>query len=231
MNPATYYGFLDRIKGNADAIEREKSRLRSIIAKRTSAIEKLISPKSAPSLIHILNVKELSRSAQLVNISISDFMGHARFLRAYAAKVAFQDGEPSEDSELSELLAHCEPLWQACLHLELMDILKDNDLSETDTRRQSTAGMVSLLAAIQGELVYPDQVFNRCRRLYGQFSSQLIEPQLGLSVEQAIRGFERVRLCVADRLDEVSSLSDDLLKIYKGWQNLISQGGSKEHLM
>src|SRR5580692_506087 len=102
--PQTYLGFLDSIAGNAGAIEAEKRRLDLIIAEVGEKIRGRLTAKTVPGLLWHLALKELERITPLVGLPLSDFAGHARYLRALCAGVRFESVDLSDDPKAEELL-------------------------------------------------------------------------------------------------------------------------------
>lgn len=230
MEPRTYYGHLDSIKGNADAIEKEKRRLDKRIARLIRQIERTITPETAPGLLWSVNLKELQRIAPLVGIPVSDLMGHSRYLRALCAKVAFKSGAISEDPKTDELLETCGTLWHAFFYREMLDDLKDLEGAKEERQQRMIAGMTSLLSAIQGELTYQEQARNRVDRLFSPFCIRVIEPALGVSVSQIIAAFERIRGLVPERLEIARKLMSPVYEHWEAFKKLAAEGASDEEL-
>ncbi|MEL6894587.1 MAG: SEC-C metal-binding domain-containing protein [Planctomycetota bacterium] len=230
MQPQTYYGHLDSIKGDADAIENEKQRLDKQIARLIRKIESTITPETAPGLLWSVNLKELQRIAPLVGIPVSDLMGHSRYLRALCAKVAFKSGAISEDPKTDELLETCGTLWQAFFYREMLDDLKDLENAKEERQQRMIAGMTSLLSAIQGELTYQEQAHNRVKRLFSPFCGRVIEPALGVSVAQVCAGFERIRRLVPERLETARRLMAPVYEQWEAFKKLAAGGASNEEL-
>jgi hypothetical protein len=57
----TYYGFLDTIAGNGQAIEQEKNRLDAKIADLGERIRERLTPTTVPGLLWCLALKECER--------------------------------------------------------------------------------------------------------------------------------------------------------------------------
>jgi hypothetical protein len=226
----TYYGLLDSIRGDPVSIERERNRLQQIVSRVSTKLIELVTAATAPGLIWSLNVQELARVSKLVDIDVSDFMGHARHLRALCAKTKFTTGEANSDPKSDGLLLLCDKLWAAMFHLEMIALFSDQAGSDLERRRRSIAGMMSLLGAVQGELLYPEQAYARCRRLYSQFSKEIISPQLGITVEEAISGIEYVRHSVALRVEESKTLAEEMRELHEGYCALLEKGATKPQL-
>ena len=230
MFPETYYGHIDSIKGDVNAIDKEKLRLDKQIARLVQRIERKFTSETVPGLLWSLNLKELQRVAPLVGIPVSDLMGHSRYLRALCAKVPFTSGSPSQDPKIDELLEICGALWQAFFFRELLDDLKDLGGATDERQQRMIAGMTSLLSAIQGELTYAEQARNRVNRLFSPFSTEIIEPALGLTVAQINAAFERIRRIVPERLDTARK---SMLPAYEHWEafkQMAADGATDEEL-
>ena len=141
MMSQTYYGYIDSIKGNAEAIDNEKLRLDKRIDRLVGRIERKLTPETIPGLLWSINLNELQRIAPLVGIPVSDLMGHSRYLRGLCAKVGFKTGVPSEDPETDELLKTCGTLWQAFFFRELLDDLKDLEAAPDERQQRTIAGL------------------------------------------------------------------------------------------
>lgn len=230
MHPQTYYGHLESIKGDAEAIDNEKRRLDKQIERQIQKVEQTLTPETVPGLLWSLNLKELQHVAPLVGIPVSDLMGHSRYLRALCAKVAFKSGAISEDPNTDELLEICGTLWQAFFYREMLDDLKDIDGAKDDRQQRMIAGMTSLLSAIQGELTYPEQARNRIDRLFSPFCSRVIQPALGVSVSQINAAFERIHRIVPERLESARKLMSPVYEHWEIFKQMAADGASNEEL-
>jgi hypothetical protein len=201
--PNTYYGFLDSIAGNTEAIALEKQRLDGAIAGISDRIRKGLTPTTVPGLLCHLALKEIARISTPNRIAVSDFAGQARYLRALCAAIPFDSVEPTEDPKATDILEHCDRLWSAMFHREMIEEL----ISTTgiDRRRRAIAAMTSLLSAFQNELSYIEDVEHRVARIFSPFSAEIIEPALGISTADIIRGFDAVRRAIASRIEESAS--------------------------
>ena len=157
MQPVSYFAHLEALIGDDVAIEREKAKLDSEIIEMSGSIKAAISGKSVTGLIWYLAVKELERVRPLVGIPISDFAGHARFLRALAAAVPFDTPELGDDPGTDSLLETCGQLWLTLFFREMMDDLKHVDGAAFDADKRRIAAFMSLLHAVQGERAYIEQ--------------------------------------------------------------------------
>jgi hypothetical protein len=206
----TYFGFIDSIAGNVEAIEAEKQRLDQLIAKLCERIRKPLTPETVPSLLSYLALKELLRIAPGVGIPLSNFAGQARFLRGLCAAVPFDSPEPSADLDPAELLNLCDTLWSAMFHREMIEDPALSGAKDIDRRLHGISAMTSLLEAVQNDVCYIDDVEHRVERLFSPFSAQIIEPALGLSTIEIIRGFRVVWKAIPQRLsDNVSEAALD----------------------
>lgn len=230
MTSQTYYGHIDSIKGDVKAIDQEKLRLDNQIDRLVQRIERKLTPATVPGLLWSLNFKELQRVAPLVGIPVSDLMGHSRYLRALCAKVPFKSGTPTQDPNTDELFELCGTLWQAFFFRELLDDLKELGGATEERQQRMIAGMMSLLSAIQGELTYAEQARNRVNRLFSQFSSEIIEPALGLTVAQINAGFERIRRIVPERLDTARKSMRPAHEHWEAYKQLAADGATDEEL-
>lgn len=224
----TYAGILDYIRGDAVAVEREKLRLDGIIFAISSQIKARITRSTAPALVWCLGLEELKRASNLAAMQVSDFAGHARYLRALTAGVTFAATNSSDSPKLDELLALCAKLWNAMLHREMIDGLKDPDAETVDRKRNFIASTVSLLNALQGELVYSDQAEERARRLFGPFSKDIIEPSLGISVDKIIAGLNAARHLIPTRIENAVALSETMREIHAEYMAIKENGGCKK---
>jgi len=205
------FEYLRPLIGDTEAIEREKVRLDDLIAKTSSAIKSAISEQTASSLIWHLTSKDLTRMGP--NLPVSDFPSHARYLRALAASIPFTSGEAGDDPRTKKLLEKCEELWPMLLVREMLDDLKRGQTDDTASERQRVACMMSLIAAIQLEITYTEQAERRISTLFGPFSVDIIEPQLGLGVDDIRKAFDFIKHEVPRRFaqsaDEMKLLIDE----------------------
>ena len=222
MDRPSYFLHIDRIKNDPCLIEKEKHRLDSVISKISSEIKSAITPRTAPGLIWALAWEEIGRVLDTIQhlpeTRLSDFCGHARYLRGVAASVPFQSAELSEDPKTQELLNRCDALWQVVLHREMIETL--NYKATKNRKKRDIGAWMSLLGAFQQDLRYVEQVESRLHKLYGPFSSDVIVPALGLSVDEIVRGFHAIRECVADRLETLDGLMRPMINKWREFQKL-----------
>ena len=230
MMSQTYYGHIDSIKGNAEAIEREKLRLDKRIDRLVQRIERKLTPETVPGLLWSINLKELQHIEPLVGIPVSDLMGHSRYLRGLCAKVGFTTGVPNDDPETDELLKTCGTLWQAFFFREMLDDLKDLEATTDERQQRTIAGMTSLLSAIQGELIYAEQARNRVDRLFSPFSAEVIQPALGVSITEINAAFKQIRTIVPERLDAARQLMAPVYEHWESYKQLAADGATEEEL-
>ncbi len=213
--PRTYHGFLDTLVGNPAAIDVEKARLDQTIRQISSDIKNQLTPSTVPGLLWHIALKELERVSQLVGIPLSDFAGHARYLRSLCAAVTFTSVEPSENPKTDDLLQLCEHLWHAMFYREMIDDLKYVGTNDPERNKRTVAALASLLNAVQGELAYIEQVEERVTRIFAPFSKEIIEPAIGISTVDALIGFRLVREAIPKRI----VASRELMKpAYELWQ-------------
>ena len=226
----TYFGYLRKMIGDPAAIDQEKMRLDELILKIGTSIKSRLTPKTVPSLLWYLALQEIQRVMPLVGIPLSDFAGHARYLRSLCAAVPFSSVKPADDPGTDELFASCERLWRALFHREMLDDLKLTEESTETRQRFMMAAMSSLLNAIQGDLTYIEQVEDRVKRLFSPFSAEIIEPVLGLTTDEVIRGFQKVRSVIEDRWNLAMGLSIPLVERWREFGCRYDAGASGEEL-
>jgi hypothetical protein len=215
MRPVSYFAHLETLIGDDAAIEREKARLDTATREMSASIRVAISEQTVPGLIWHLASKELERIRPLIGIAVSDFAGQARFLRALAAAIPFDTAQIGDDPGTDKLLESCGHLWQALFFREMMDDLKRADPAAIYAEKRRIAALMSLLDAIQLEDMYIDQAEARIRALYGPFSRDIIEPEIGLSVEEVVGGFSFLRDEIARRINHAEDL---MLPLFREWQ-------------
>jgi hypothetical protein len=224
MGSPTYFLHIDSIKNDPGLIEEEKRRLDGVIITISSEIKSAITPSTVPGLIWALAWQEIERVVQtvehLTEAKISDFAGHARYLRALAAAVPFRSAGPSDDPRTEYLLGQCDALWSTIVHREMIDTL--NHRSKEEHKKRHIAASMSLLGAFQLEIKYHDQAESRIRKLYEPFSPDVIEPALGLSVDEIVHGFRAVRETVGHRIDAIGGLMRPMHNKWHEFQNLAS---------
>lgn len=226
----TYFGHLRKMIGDPAAIDQEKKWLDELIVQIGTSIKSRLTPKTVPGLLWHLALKEIQRVMPLVGIPLSDFAGHARYLRALCAAVPFSSVQPAEAPNTDELFASCERLWTALFHREMLDDLKLTEESAETRQRFQMAAMTSLLNAVQGDLTYIEQVEDRVRRLFSPFSKDIIEPALGLTTDEVIRGFRRVRSVIEDRWNRAIGLSSSLVERWREYGRRYDAGASGDEL-
>jgi hypothetical protein len=229
-SPHTYLGVLRTRIGDPAAIDEEKKRLDQIILNTGSAIKSRLTPTTVPGLLWHLALKEIERVSPLVGIPLSDFAGHARFLRALCAAVPFSSVRPADDPKTDELLASCGRIWTAILCREMLDDLKLTGEPTQTSQQFRMAAMTSLLNAVQGDLTYIEQVEERVRRVFAPFSGEIIEPVIGLTTDDVIRGFQKVRSVVEGRWNTAMTLSLPMIERWKEYGRLYDAGASGEEL-
>lgn len=229
MQDVGFFAMLEKLIGDEPAIEREKERLDSLIGKISTTIKGAITVRSAPGLVWDLAIKELQRIRPLVSIRVSDFAGQARFLRALLAAVPFATVEASDNPETEQLLDECKKLWEALFFREMMDDFKLTARSEVEKMRRRIGSLMSLLGAVELEGIFIDQAESRIRALYGPFSKEIIEPQIGLSIEEIVGGFDFIRNELARRFNHAEGLLQPLVLEWQRFQKL-SPVGAKRYM-
>lgn len=230
MTHESYFAYLQSIRGRPDAIDKEKGRLDSLVGRISQTIKGKVTEKTAASLVWHLAMKEIERVAPLVGVPISDFAGHARHLRALAAAVPFTAPDAKDDPKTDELLEMCSDLWSAMFHREMIDDLRSNDVDEGIRQQTHIAAAMSLLEAVQGELVYVEQAEVRVLKQFRPFSESIVRPQLGLSVEEVVEAFRAIRQLVADRFNGGMSKREALVEKWHEYRRRARQGASDEAL-
>lgn len=230
MSQKTYFAHLDTLVGNPAAIDREKERLNRAIADISSELRRRLTPQSVPGLIWHLAIKEIDRVSSLVGISVSDFAGQARYLRALCAAVPITTAEATADPQTDELLGICDQLWWALFHREMIDDLKLVGHDDIERHREQVAAMTSLLGAVQGELAYIEQVEERVRAVFGPFAREIIEPQLGLSTDHILTGFRVVRELIPERLRRMEELTRPAYDLWQEFRRASLAGASGTQL-
>jgi hypothetical protein len=226
----TYFTVLQALKGNSTAIDQEKRRLEQLIQEIGSILKARLTSVTVPGLLWDLAFREIGRMGPRIGEPVSDFAGHARFLRSLCAAVTFCTVKPSEDPKTDELLALCGQLWSAMFHREMLDDLKTPAAPTEARHKYAMASLTSLLNAVQGELTYTEQVEQRVHRLFTPFSAEIIEPAIGLTTEEVIRGFQKVRSTLADRWNRAVDLSQPMVDRWKEYGRRYDASASAEEL-
>jgi hypothetical protein len=226
----TYFGFLDSIAGDAEAIEAEKQRLDQVIAQLCERIRKPLTPSTVPGLLWSLALKELVRIAPGVGNPVSNFAGHARFLRGLCAAVRFDSPEPSDDPTVDALLKLCDSLWSAMFHREMIEDPALIGVQDVDRRLHGITAMTSLLEAVQNDLCYIDDVERRVDRLFSPFSAEIIEPALGVNTTDIIKGFRAVWSAIPQRIEESQRLMQPAKDLHAEWEKRFQAGASEAEL-
>ena len=232
MERSSYLLHIGRIKHHPRLIEKERLCLDGVIQEISSGIKAAITPRTAVGLLWSLALQECRRTADtiehLTTARISDFTGHARYLRAVAASIPFQSAELRDDPKTQELLEQCDVLWQAIAHRELLTTLSHRSTGQY--KKRHIAASMSLLGAFQQDLRYVEQVESRLQNVYEPFSREVIVPALGLSVDEIVRGFQLVRETVADRLATADDLTRPMVNKWQEFRELVSSGTSDSDL-
>jgi hypothetical protein len=227
MEPTNYFAYLHTLIGDDAAIDAEKSRLDKITLDVSATIKAGMTAQSVPSLIWHLAMKEIARVQPLVGIPVSNFAGQARLLRAISASIPFDSVDIGDDPGTDRLLELCGQLWQVMFFREMIDDLKRADRTEQDAEKRRIAAVMSLIDAVQLEGAYTDQAEERIRTQFGKFSKEVIEPQLGLSVDDVIRGFRFLRAEIPRRLNTAQDLMEPLIKEWQAFRELADDAADR----
>lgn len=232
MKPQTYFGHLESIRTDTLAIEAEKRRLDDLIIETAKQIRLAITPKRAVAVIWALAAEEMARVNSMISNPtdhrISDFAGHSRHLRAIAASVPFNSWEAQSAPKLDDLFKLCESHWVWIGHRQMLDTLAES--TGPSYARHHSAASMSLLSAFQCEQSYTEQACSRVRRLYLNFSQSVVEPQLGVSVENICHGFSAVGDLIGDRVDAARELMRPLHSKHSEYSELAKTDISDEEL-
>lgn len=200
MDAQTYVGRIDQMKNDAVQLKAELQRLTQQIDRLTGQIESNLTSENVPTLVASLGGMEIGRTQRGADYEVSDFAGYANFLRGLAAKKRISTWEPIGNPKTDTLLELCSRIWPLFFYREMvLGFLKDTGKHD---ERRIAAGMMSLVGALQGELSYIEDSDERVKNLYSQFSSEIIEPALGISVNEIQRGFTEVRRIIPARVNE-----------------------------
>lgn len=232
MTPQTYFGYIETIRDDPKQIEREKYRLDEEIRAVIRKIQTRVTEESAPSLIWMLalrEVRQVSDSVQhLTEHRVTDFAGQARFLRGVAASRAFSTFHFESEPDIELLLACCDQLWLLIGHREMINNLGIAD--ESVFRKSHAAAVMSLLSVFQLEIKYVEQAEHRLTSLFSPFTKEVIEPQIGLTVEEIADGVRTIRRLVFKRLQDGQDLMEPALDEWEKYKNLYDSGASGETL-
>lgn len=226
----TYFSYLQKLIGKPNLIEREKTRLNTLIGEATSTLKARLTPNTVPGLLWELAMRDFRRMGPQIGQAVSDFAGQTRFLRALCAAVPFNAITPSDDPKTDELLEICDSLWSALFHREMLDDLKAPEASKTERHRFGMAALTSLLSMVQQDLIYVEQAEGRIRRNFGPFSKDIIEPEIGISVEQVLLGFKRVRSVLEERHNTAVEQMAPMYDRYEEWCRRSDAGLTAEEL-
>ncbi len=230
-NSPTYFTVLQTIRGNPTAIDQEKKRLEQLIQQTSAELKSRLTPATVPSILWNLAFRDLERMGPQIGKPISDYMGHARFLRSLCASVPFTTAKPTNnDPKTDELLDLCGQLWTAMFYREMLDDLKSPDAPNESRNKYAMASLTSLLNAVLGELIYVEQVEQRVRSIFAHFSKGIIEPMIGLSTDDVLSGFQKVRAIIADRWNEAVNLSQPMLESWKEFGRRYEAGATDAEL-
>lgn len=235
MKPMTYAGFIMSIKDDSKKICAEKKRLDDEIEALTSDIKSAVSESNVFSLlvnINIMEVLKISRDVGGLGESVvSDEAGYYRHIRAIAASQQFDRQANSEDCNetvLNKILQLCEGLWDGCSSREMIETLSAGDQHRHG--KFMNAKTMSLLGAFQRELFYVEQAEERTVRLYGAFSENIIEPQVGCSVHKVCEVFKGIRETVEHRLNQLFDAMSVLKEWHSKYAEFCDSGATQEEI-
>lgn len=223
----TFFAKIQSLIGKPELIEQEKALLEEIILNIIATIKSHLTPVKVPGLLFDLALRDFRRLGPQIGQSVTDFAGQARFLRALCASVPFTSVQPAENPHTDELLKLCDTLWPALFQREMLDDLKTPNAEKPARHRYGMAALTSLLSVAQQDLVYLEQVEARLRRNFGPFSNDIIEPAIGLSVDQIIKGFARMRSLLEDRWENNLKLLIPAREMYEEYCRLSDAGASR----
>jgi len=112
----------------------------------------------------------------------------------------------------------------------MLDDLKRPDAPIEARHKFAMAALTSLLNAVQCELKYAEQVEERVRRIFTMFSAEIIEPKIGLTTEEVICGFQKVRSTLSDRWNNAMDLAQPMVERWKEYGLRCNSGASASEL-
>lgn len=227
MNSENYFEYLFKMKGDNESIDEEKKRIENNIISISSWIKDSITERTASNLIWQLTLKEIERLQPLVGIPISNFGSQARFLRALCATKQFDDTHYEDDPLIDQLLEYCDNLWSMLFFREMINDLRSNNFDTHDRRKRQMACMMSVMDAVQMEGAYIEQCEKRILNIFGPFSSEIIEPNLGLTVDEIIIGFRFVREEIPRRMARAKELMEPMLNEWRKFSQLADTDARK----
>jgi hypothetical protein len=226
MKPQTYFGYLDSIRHDDKLVQQEAVRLNQLAEEIVSELKSRITKASAPGLIWVLAFKEIERVTTTAHnpseTRVSDFAGHARYLRALCAATPFDSFDTSEDPHVEELLDLCNRLWFVITYHELLVNVGMNEATYSNKREIAT--LMSLLSAFQLESPYIEQAETRLRNIFGPFSNEVIEAAIGLSVDEIASGMKAASEMVRSRFSAAQELRLPVYEKWKEFGRLVEQG-------
>lgn len=205
---------IDQFKNDQQKLATFQDQFQQRIEQTTRSIKARLTTSMVPSLLLDLTHLEVQKLSDPDGIEVSDFAGQVRFLRGLSASIPITSFSPTEDPQTDELFIMCDAAWECLLFREILEGLKTNSGDDRDPRIMF-AGMMSMVAAIQGDLMSDDDCNERVRRLFSPFSDAVIEPELGLNVEEIISGFTAVREILRNRMQKTIELMRPVLE---SWQ-------------
>lgn len=199
------FDHLQAIKDDPDAIRQTKISLDGRVKGVARRIRSQIDLRNATSLIWALAFQEANEVSfaveNLGEFELSNFSSHARHLRALAAAVPFRRNNLQNNPNIESLLEDCEELWVAMMNAEMMSSFGKH--TEADYTARFAACQMSSVAVLQLENAYGEQDEHRFLRLFGPVSRDIIEPKLGISVDDIQAGQQRIREIFVDRMNSL----------------------------
>jgi hypothetical protein len=213
MDAQTLIGRIYQIKHSSHLLNAEDRRLSDLVDKHRKSIEDKLDADNIPILLTSLGAQELSRIASGAEYKISNFAGFTRYVRGLAAKKAFRNLEAADCSYEGEILNACESIWTLLFCREMVRGFARDTLKPDE--RRVPAGMMNVLSGFQGPLEYIEDAHSRVRGLYGPFSDEVIEPNIGLSVDEVLHAFDAVRRIIPERLLAVDAKQEGARRLFE----------------
>ncbi len=196
---------LSKICRDKSKLYQERDNYRNLIEQTAREIKESIIPEAIPNLLFHLAFEEICLCNDSIGTPVNDYSSYARHLRALCAAIDFSNYNFIVDSKVDDLICKCNFLWENlfCEHLLRHHGIHKNPL---DNKRQYFASMMSLLESVQLEQIYREQAEGRINSIYEFFSNEVIVPELGISANDAISGFNRIYEISSERLSEIQQL-------------------------
>lgn len=213
MDARTFTGRIDQIRNSPEALKTEDRRICDLVDELRGRIEEKLNDGNVTALLNLLGMQEYSRISSVVDYEISNFAGFSHYLRGLVSKRSFKAWKPTSSVDEKELLKSCESIWMLLLQREMIRGLI-RDFAKLD-RRRVPAGMMNLLNGVQGPLAYIEDVRERVQGLYSQFSREVIETSVGVSVDSVLQAFEMLRGVIPKRLELIISKMEGMQRLHQ----------------